>query len=339
MKVMKIARTIAVLSFSFLVPAAQNCIAAEIVSEGLQIGAQGALRVELPTAAKKYDLQFDIKTFNDSTAALLALNQGAVQVVNTTSQHFVRAISENIDAVWIMGWGGGNNLIVSLPSLNLANDDINGLKSLVAARKRDGKPVKIAVPTGSMQHLKLIFFLREIGIDADKDVQIVNIGFPTHPRALEAGEVDLAMTLVPFGCIAITKGFAKPFHHLFDKQYGKQEVGYIVMRKLIQEKPALVQAIVSAHADAMKVFIGNTPKHIELELKESRLPKAAVELQLTQYEKVDYRTNVADLKTMARQMMELGWVKEDYSSKVDSHVDLSFLAKATGRPVGELSKW
>ena len=39
---------------------------------------------------------------------------------------------------------------------------------------------------------------------------------------------------------------------------------------------------------------------------------------------------VADLKAMAKELRELGWIKEDYSDRVDKYVDLTYLAKATG---------
>ena len=42
---------------------------------------------------------------------------------------------------------------------------------------------------------------------------------------------------------------------------------------------------------------------------------------------------------MARELVELGWVKQDVSGKVESYIDLSFLAKATGLSKAELSKW
>ena len=69
--------------------------AADVFREGLQIGAMGALRTTLPGADKKYDLTFDAKDFRDSTSVLLAIEQGELEIGNTTTQHLIRAISEN----------------------------------------------------------------------------------------------------------------------------------------------------------------------------------------------------------------------------------------------------
>jgi NitT/TauT family transport system substrate-binding protein len=334
-------KTLSAAAASIAVPAmlVRQAQAVDTVREGLQIGAMGALRTMLPEANKKQDLVFDAKDFRDSTAVLLAIEQGELETGNTTIQHLVRAISENIPVRWVCGWGGGYNVLVSRKGLELKPNDGAALKSLTASRKQSGKPLTIGTPTGSMQHAKLAIYLKSIGIDPDKDVQIVNIPFPNQPRALEAAEVDLAMTLSAFGAIAIHKGDAALYLHLFGGKFGKQEVGFIVTEKFIKERPALLQRIVNAHVEAMKTFIGQPDKQVEFEKKYSRLPDPVIAMQEREFLKYDFRTNVADIKTMARELHDLGWVKEDFSSKVDSFVDLSFVAKASGQSPAELSTW
>jgi NitT/TauT family transport system substrate-binding protein len=317
----------------------RRACATDIVREGLQIGAMGALRTTLPAAGKKDDFILDVKDFRESTSALLALEQGELEIVNTTTQHLIRAISENIPVRWVCGWGGGYNVLVSRKGLDLKPNDGAALKSLAASRNQSGKPVTIGVPTGSMQHAKLVIYLKSIGIDSDKDVQIANIPFPNHPRALEAGEVDLAMTLSAFGALAIEKGDAALFLHLFGEGFGKQEIGFIVNEKLIKEKPALVQRIVNAHIQAMKTFMGQPENQIEFERKYSRLPDPVVAMQERDFLKYNFRTNIADIKTMARELYRLGWVKEDFGPKVDSFVTLSFVAQVSGLSLAELSTW
>jgi NitT/TauT family transport system substrate-binding protein len=310
----------------------------DTVRHGIQIGALGALRTLLPSIATKYGLKYDVKDFRDSTSALLALDQGELDVANTTSEHLVRAISEGMDVVWICGWGGGYNVLVARKGLDLPMAD-KALQAAILRRKRERKPLKIAVPTGSMQHAKLLFYLKSLGIDGERDTAIVNIPFPNHPRALEAGEIDMAMTLCAFGAIAIDKGDARIVRHLFGDESGKQEIGFIVNRKLTRDKPELVQRIVSSHVEAMDKFMGNPDLRIELERKYSRLPDAVIVMQERQFLTYNYRTNVADLKTMAKELRDLGWVKEDYSDRVDRYIDLAFLAKATGQSPAELATW
>lgn len=313
--------------------------AAETIRHGIQIGALGALRTTLPDAGKKYDLAYDIKDFPDSTAVLLAIEQGALDIGNTTSQHLVRAISEDIPVTWISGWGGGYNVLVARKDLGLKPNDAPGLKALAGSRKQSGKPLSIGVPTGSLQHAKLAVYLKSIGVDPDKDVQITNIPFPGHPRALQADEVDMAMTLSGFGALAISKGDAYLYLHLFGGNFGKQEVGFLVSQKFIKEKPELVQRIVQSHADAMNLFIGKPDMQVKYEKEYSRLPPAVAEMNEREFLRYDYRTNIVDIKTMARELHDLGWVKEDYGAKVDDYIDLHFLMKATGLSAADLSHW
>ena len=312
--------------------------AQDTVRHGIQIGALGALRTTLPLVEKKYNLKYEIKNFRDSTEALRALDQGELQIANTTAQHLVRAISQGIDVVWVAGWGGGYNVLVAGKDFPLTATDDASVKAAILKRKASA-PVKIGVPTGSMQHAKLLQYLGQIGIDAAKDVQVVNVPFPSQPRALQGGEVDMAMTLAGFGALAIEKSGAKAVKHLFGGPYGKQEIGFVVQRSLIQKNPDLVARIVASHVDAMNMFVGDMDKQIEYEKKYSRFPPAVIEMAERKWLRYHYRTNVVDLKAMAKQLNALGWMKTDLSPKIDGVLDFSFLSKASGKSVAELSSW
>jgi NitT/TauT family transport system substrate-binding protein len=334
-----IAAGCATLAAGGLVGLGLQAFAADTVTHGIQIGALGALRTTLPDIGKKSNLNYEIKDFPDSTAVLLAVEQGGLVIGNTTVQHLVRSISEGIPVKWICGWGGGYNVLVAHKDLGLKPEDEAGLKALVEARKKQSKPLTIGVPTGSLQHAKLAVYLKSLSIDPEKDVQITNIPFPNHPRALQAGEVDMAMTLSGFGALAISKGDAYLYMHLYGDKFGKQEVGFIVADKLIQTNPALVQKIVQSHVDAMNLFIGKPDKQVKYEKKYSRFPEPVVEMNERKFLHYDYRTNIDDIKKMARELHELGWAKQDFSGKVDSYIDLSFLSKASAKSTAELSKW
>lgn len=317
---------------------AQSAAAQDVVRAGIQIGALGALRTTLPLVEGKYGLKYDIKDFRDSTESIRALDQGELEITNATVQHMVRAIDEGINIVWVIGWGGGYNLLVAGQGFDLPATDDAAVKAAILKRKATA-PVKIGVPTGSMQHARLIQYLRTIGVDPDKDVQIVNIPFPAQPQALQGGQVDMALGLAGFGVLATEKSGAKVVKHLFGGAYGKTEVGLVVQRSLIEKKPDLVARIVASHVEAMNMFIGNKDKQVEFEKKYSRFPPSVIETTERKYLTYDYRTNVVDLKTMAKELKTIGWMKSDLSSKIDGVLNLTFLSKATGKSVAQLSTW
>ena len=149
----------------------------------------------------------------------------------------------------------------------------------------------------------------------------------------------MAISLPIFAAIAMTHGDAFLYKHLFGGPFGKQEIGFIVPQKLVRDKPDLVQRIVNSHVEAMSLFIDKPDKQIEYERKYSRLPDAVVEMQEREFLKYNYRTDVSAIKLMARELVELGWVKQDLSEKIEAYVNPSFLAKATGLSQAELSKW
>ncbi len=329
----------AALAAALCIDAKDAFAATETVREGLQIGAMGALRTTLPTVAATNDISYDVRDFRDSTSVLLALEQSELDIGNITIQHLIRAATEGIPVVWVAGWGGGYNVLVARKNLGVKADDSDALKSYVATRKAEGKPVAFGVPTGSLQHAQLLIYLQGLGINADKDIVVVNIPFPNHPRALEAAEVDLAMTLSSFGAITIQNGDGYLFKHLYGSGLGKQEVGFAVPRKLIKDKPDLVQRIVTSHVQAMDMFIGRPEQQIMYEQKYSRLSLPIITMQERDFLHYNYRTNVADVKAMARDLNQICWAPKDLSGKMDDFIDMSFLQKATGQSIAELSTW
>ncbi len=311
---------------------------AEVVRHGVQLGALGALRTTIVEVGKKYNIEYELKDFRSSTSAMKALDQGELHIANTTAQHLARAIEQNIKVVWVAGWGGGYNLLIAGKGFAAGTTDAS-VKAAIMKRKAAGNPVKIGVPTGSMQNAKLLQYLSSIGVDGAKDVNVINVPFHLHPRAIGGGEVDMVMALAGFAELAIQKSGAKLVKHLYKGQYGKQEIGFIVQKSLIEKNPGLVQRIVASHVEAMNKFIGNMSAQIAFEKKYSRFPPTVIENTEKRYLRYDYRTNVVDLKAMAKQLNTLGWANQDLSSKVDGMVNLTFLSKATGKSVADLSRW
>lgn len=314
---------------------AQN--APVVLRHGVQRGAIGCMKAALAIVEAKHGLKFDQRTFNDATAVILAMAQKELELGNVTAQHVVRAIDQQIPLVVVCGWAGGHNVLVTNADINLKKDDMEGFKALVASRKAANNKIKIGTPTGSQQHLKLIYFLKQNKVDPEKDVDIVNITFPDHLRALDGKQIDMAMTLSAFASLAIVKQAARLFHHVYGPAYGRWEVGFAVRRDLVDQKPDIVQKVVDAHVDAMKLFIDDMPKRLELEATQSSFPPAVIEMEQRDFLHLTYKVAVDDIKRTAREMAEVGWVNRDLSGEVDKYVDVSFLEKTTGLPKAQVS--
>jgi len=329
-------RLAAALIGSFVVAGAS--FAADTVRYGAQIGAQYSLRQALEEIQGKYNLKYEFHEFRSGTDNILALEQREVDVSTATTQHLLRAVEENIPIVWVLGWGGGYNTFVARPDLPVEPGDYAALRKVALERKAAGKKLKIGVPTGSMQHLMLLTALGDARIAPDADVEIVNIPFPVHPRAIEAGEVDMVVGLGLFGAMSVTSNKGKLFQHMYGGKWGKQEIGFFVHRRLAQEKPDFVQRIVSSHVEAIN-RVADPAIRFEMELKYSKLPAPVLKMSETEFLHVDYRTNLGDIAEMANRMYAAGWTRRNLAGEVDKNVDLRFLEKATGKSRAELSRW
>jgi ABC-type nitrate/sulfonate/bicarbonate transport system substrate-binding protein len=317
---------------------AVTAFAADTVRYGAQVGAQYSLRQALEDIQGKYDLKYTFHEFRSGTDNILALEQRELDVSTATTQHLLRAVEEDMSIVWVLGWGGGYNTFVARADLPVPAGDYATLRKVALERKAAGKKLKIAAPTGSMQHLLLLTALKDAQISADSDVEVVNIPFAVHPRALDAGEVDMVAGLGLFGAMSVISGKGKLFQHVYGGKWGKQEIGFFVNRRLIQERPEFVQRIVSSHVEAInRVAEPNT--RFELEQKYSKLPAPVLKMSETEFLRVDYRTNLEDIATMANRMHAAGWTRRNLAGEIEKNVDLRFLERATGKSRAELTKW
>lgn len=307
-----------------------------VLRYGLQRGAFGNIKVSLAESSSKYDLKYDQKIFNDATAVILALEQRELELGNVSAQHVVRAIDQGMNLVVICGFGGGSNVLVTNLDVKLKTDDLEGFKALVAARKSKNK-FKIGTPTGSMQHLKLVYFLQSLNIDPDQDVDIVNVAFQDHVRALDGRQIDMAMALAGFASMAIVNGVGNLFHHVYKGENGTWELGAAIRRDLIDEKPELVQRVVDSHVTALKSFMDDKDKSVQLEAKESGFPPKAIEMEIQKFRTFSYKIVMDDITRTAKQMHKVGWVNRDLSPEVEKYVDLRFLTKATGQSRDQLT--
>lgn len=300
-----------------------------VVTEGIQRGAESELQAAFPLVQAKYGVKMDIKSFGDGSSAILALSQKQLDMANLTVEHVIRSIDQDMGLVVVVGSSGGHAVIVAAKNVSLPPNDLAALKSLIESRKARNK-VKFSVPTGSLEHLRLVYLLSNLGVNIDLDVQIVNMGFAEQPRALSDNEVDLAMCLSSFAALAIVNGSATLFQHVYGGAAHQWEIGYATRRDLIESDPGLIQRVVNTHVAAEKLYMNNTAERIKLAETESSFPPAVIKMDETDFLKFTYRIDLDDIRATAKEMYKLGWTKRDLSDQVDRHVDYSFLEKATG---------
>jgi NitT/TauT family transport system substrate-binding protein len=312
--------------------------AATSIGVGWLVRWGGQLVANYPEVERRHDVKLKVLTFPHTVAAMQALSSGNIDVTHLTTQHFVRAIDESLDLHLVCGLCAGLIEFDVHKSVPLAYGDWAGLKKLAQARAAEGRPFTIGVPTGSYQHLMATWQLSRHGIDPAKDVRLLNINFPEHPRVMELGQVDMVSTVSVFGASVVAGGHGSVFYYPYDAPSGIQNVSFAVRKETLEKTPQLVQLFVDSHAALLKRIMESPDQLVEDQVRYSGLPRRIVEHDLKNTG-FTYHIRVADIRGMATMMHEVGWTKQNRAGEVERFIDWTYLRKATGLGEAALKTW
>ncbi len=308
------------------------------ITAGWQVKWGGQLVGNYSDVERRFDVKFKVVTFPHTVAAMQALTSGNIDVTHLTTQHFVRAIDENLSLYLVCGLCAGLIEFDAHKDVPVAYGDWAGLKQYAAKRQQEGKPFTIGVPTGSYQHLMLNWQLARHGIDPAKDVKLLNINFPEHPRIMELGQVDMVSTISVFGASIVVGGHGKVFYYPYDAPSGTQNVSFAFRKETLEKTPQLVDVFVQSHVALLKRIMDSPDQLIADQEKYSGLPRRILEHDLKNTG-FSFHIRVADIKGMATMMHEVGWTKQNRSAEVDRFIEWRYLTKATGMSEAQLRTW
>jgi len=291
-----------------------------------------------PEVGPPRGVNFEVTLFPDGAALLQALSSGDVLLAAPTKVQLVQAMQRGVDLAMVVGYAGGYAVYLTAKGVQVQPDDWNSVKSLAAEKRGRGESFKIGTPTGSLQHISLLQQLNAAGINAERDVEVVNLPFAEHVNVLGAGQVDMVGTLALFGAQALLQDKGTLFKHATNTPLKHFEVGFVTTRKLASERPSEIQAIVDAHFDAMKNIVDDPTHGLAREVVYTELPEAVVRRSY-EFLTFDYRVDVEAIRGTEQAMRQTGLQKDDLSGKIGEYVNLQFLAKSSGKSVEELSRW
>lgn len=300
----------------------------------------GNLVPQYDEVGPKHGVKFEVSLFPDGAALLAALSTGDILLAAPTKVQLVQAMSRGVDLAMVCGYAGGYITYIAAKGLDVRPGDWSSVKA-EAARMRGAtrlSPLTIGVPTASLQYVSLLERLKAAGIDAEKDVQIINVPFNEQVNAIASGSIHLAAALSLFAAQGLVQDRVKLFEHAKSTPIGHFDVGFITTRKLAKERPDDVQDVVSAHYEAMRNIETDPTRGLAREVKYSELPEAVVKKSY-EFLTFDHRVDVAAIRSTERVMRDLRLHTADLSAKVDDYVELSFLAKAAGKPVADVGRW
>jgi len=119
-----------------------------------------------------------------------------------------------------------------------------------------GKTVGISV-IGGGTHGPFMMMLRKNGLDPDKDIKLVEVGFALSEDALRSGRVDSVNMNQPFAARAEAKGGVRKLFSLSEAVPNIVHILEACRKDFVDKNPELVSAYVKDITAAMKMAVAN----------------------------------------------------------------------------------
>jgi NitT/TauT family transport system substrate-binding protein len=250
-------------------------------------------------------------------SAFVAMQRGLIDYNSGGYPYLVSAIDNDQQLVCVSGLAGGSQRVIVQADA--------GVKSL-----SDLKGKTIATPKGSGTDMKLIAALEKAGLDADKDVERLDVGnMPGVRAALESRRAIAGVMWEPSGSQLLIEN--KNFVMLDDlvQSAWRSHGGLFVKQSLIDQRPEEVQAVVTATVKGVDFLKKNPDQWVEKARQVSGLSEEICKLATSNCIAM-YEIPMRDQKTCAEIMYKSGITKQDISKSIDKYINYEFLVSATG---------
>lgn len=280
----------------------------------------------LPEYAAPYNIQVEQVMFQRFADERTALASGDLDIAAFGPQDISLGVAQGVKSlVGVAGLGSGNDVLIARKGVQ-----VNSWNDLM------GK--NIGVGAGSISWLKFAASVEENGIDYKK-LKIINIvgGGGNYLKALQKGEIDMAVVWQPFGAQAIAEGIGgyPGIDHNRSKTVGGHIAVLAVNRGFMEKHAEAVQRLVVAYIDILKFAQANPAKWAEIYAQKASLP-IEVAKESIRVTTLDHRIPVETIKRMTKFLADTGVVSKDVSGEIAGFYAFDFLSKATGRSPAEL---
>jgi len=134
-----------------------------------------------------------------------------------------------------------------------------------------GKTVGINV-YGSGIYYPMALLLKRNGLDPEKDIKLVETGFPPSEDAIRSGRVDAGVLNQPFAARAEAKGGLRKLFALSDAQSNIVHILEVCKKEFVDKDPALARAYVRDLTLAMKKAMANRAETMQVVSEVTKAP-------------------------------------------------------------------
>jgi NitT/TauT family transport system substrate-binding protein len=272
----------------------------------------GQLRISPHLMAPKFYAQFlppelAIETipFNNSTEIKTAVVTGSVDFAVTGVTAALEGASRGEPFRILAAAADGASAIVTRIDRHI--DSLTDLR---------GKAVGY-VP-GSAQDILLRLSLRDRGLDAEKDVRLLKVGFGDMANALEKGDIDAFTGAETGPSDSLVRGHSKVLLYPYDTKMGKINIIFGTRQEMIDKEPELCRTLVGAHAKATDFMKAHPDVWAETTVKSWGASLEAVRLAI---KNISLRWEIDDAyiqqaRVLGEQLLELKQIKQqpDYQA-------------------------
>ncbi len=134
-----------------------------------------------------------------------------------------------------------------------------------------GKTVGINV-FGSGIYGPMALLLKRHGVDPDKDIKLVETGFPASEDAIRGGRVDVGVLNQPFAARAEAKGGLRKLFSLSDQLQNIVHIFEVCRKDFVDKNPELVKRYVRDITAGMKKAVANRDETLKVVSEVTKAP-------------------------------------------------------------------
>lgn len=121
----------------------------------------------------------------------------------------------------------------------------------------------------------MFLLLKKNGLDPDKDIKLIETGFPGSEDAIRSGRVDVGVLNQPFAARAEAKGGLRKLFSLADQQSNIVHIMEVCRKEIVDKKPDLIKQYVRDITAGMAKAVANRAETLKVV---SEVTKAPVEV-------------------------------------------------------------
>jgi sulfonate transport system substrate-binding protein len=276
--------------------------------------------------AEKYGIRTEMIPIMTNADQQRALQTGGADVATQGYVNPAIMAEQNVTNVKIISglYLGGQNLIMR-----------KGVE-LKSWKELEGK--KIGRAPGTFAQVLFILAAEANNVDVSK-INLVNVTAvgTAELQALKNGDLDGLVMFSPTVDRGVVEGYAyyPPCCDISSTaKFGGRNQLLGANTDFLKDRQTAVNFL-KAYLDSEKYYLQNRDKAIEVAIQYTGVSKDVVDEAL-KHATLEHRVDVQTAIDIASQGPKFGFTKANMSDKVASYFDLSYLAEATGKPIGQL---